>query len=29
MQLTLSFDAPAPVELPVHYGPLVRDDLHG
>ena len=28
MQLTLNFDAPAPVELPVHYGPLIQGMLY-
>jgi CRISPR-associated endoribonuclease Cas6 len=28
MQLTLNFDAPAPVELPVHYGPLIQGMIY-
>ena len=28
MQLTLNFDAPSPVELPVHYGHLVQGMLY-
>lgn len=28
MQLTLTFDAPAPVELPIHYGHLIQGMLY-
>ncbi|NMD34203.1 MAG: CRISPR-associated endoribonuclease Cas6, partial [Firmicutes bacterium] len=28
MQLTLTFDAPSPVELPVHYSHLVQGMIY-